>query len=134
MADKFDELRNKETCAVNYGISTDDLIDELSFWDESYGITHLSDVHEDRVTVHFERLPEKLDEMAEEIAEFCPDIVQQGFDNYPAYVEMREQFSEEEIVEMRALMEGVDVDSADCGMELLKKHLTKHKSIDLWWD
>jgi Domain of unknown function (DUF4253) len=132
--DKFDLLREKGTCAVNYGIPTEDLVDELSIWDETYGISHISNVEEDRVTVHFQRLPENLDELAEEIEEFCPDIVQQGFDNYPGYVELDDQFSAEAIAEMRDLMEGVDIDSADCGMELLKKYLLKHKSIELWWD
>jgi RNA 2'-phosphotransferase, Tpt1 / KptA family len=43
------------------------------------------------------------DTLTEDIAEFCPDIVQQGFDNYPGYVELEDQFSAEAIAEMREL-------------------------------
>jgi hypothetical protein len=36
--------------------------------------------------------------------------------------------------EMAELVEGVDLDDEDYGLELLRRSLVKHRTAALWWD
>jgi hypothetical protein len=130
---KFHLLREHSTSAPNYDITTEQVIETLSKWDDAYGI-RVSDVGEDRVTVNFERLPEDLDALAHEIYEFCPDTVTQGFECFPDMLEHAEDLDPEVVANIRELADGVDFNDADFGFQLLKKSLRKDRAIGLWWD
>src|SRR5262245_7750274 len=104
---KFDVLREQGTSAPNYDITTEQLIATLSQWDEAYGI-QLSDVGDDRVTVHFERLPENLDALAARIYDFCPDTVTQGFECFPDMLEQDDDLDPEMAANIRELADGID--------------------------
>ena len=130
---KFDLLREQGTSAPNYDITTEQVIEKLSNWDDAYGI-RLSDVGEDRVTVHFDRLPENLDALADDIDEFCPDAVAQGFECFPDMLEDADNLDPEMVANIRELADGIDFEDADFGFQLLKKSLRKDRTIGLWWD
>ena len=72
-----DILRLAESNAVNFDMETEDLIDKLEEYDDNFGISILQ-AETDTIVVEFISLPEELVEIAENIYEFCPDIIDQG--------------------------------------------------------
>ena len=72
-----DILRLSESNAINFSMETEDLIEKLEEYDNEYGISILQ-AETDTVVVAFETLPDEFIELAEDIYEFCPDIVDQG--------------------------------------------------------
>lgn len=130
---KFALLRKLETAAPNYELTTDDIIGKLTEWDEKYGV-EISEVKQDSVTVTFSRLSKNLAALAADIYDFCPDTIDQGFDNLPDMLAAEDMFEPELLEQMRALAEGIDFKQPDYGMELLKKSLKLDRSVGLWWD
>lgn len=53
--------------------STDDIIKVLARWDAEFGLT-VSEAFPDSITLGFKSLPDDVDALIDEIAEFCPDI------------------------------------------------------------
>jgi hypothetical protein len=74
---QFDILRLARTDACNYDMGTEDLTKKLQAWHHSYGIDVF---HAETDTVEFtlENTPADLQAFANEVYEFCPDIVDQG--------------------------------------------------------
>jgi hypothetical protein len=131
--DKFEKIRSIGTSAPNYELSNDDIIARLKSWDTKFGIT-VSDISPESVTVTFTVLPSSLQELSAEIYEFCPDIVDQHFGCFGEIMEIAEEIGQEIEPELLALMEGVDLDSDDAGLELLARSLKQTRTIALWWD
>jgi hypothetical protein len=131
---KFALLIKMNTAAPNYDITTAQIIAKLTEWDSKYGVK-ITEASQSLVGVQFTRLPKNLDALAADIYDFCPDTIDQGFDNYPPMLEEDESdFEPGELEEMRKLAEGIDFNDPDYGMQLLKKYLRTEKSIGLWWD
>lgn len=131
--DKYDELRSKHTNGINYELDTDAVIARLRDWDEKYGI-NLSDVGHDRLTVTFERLPDDLAALSGEIYEFCPDTIDQGFGCVDEMIDAAEEMGREVPADLLELVEGVDLDDENYGLELLRRSLARERSVALWWD
>jgi len=131
--DKYEELRTQGTNGANFDIETEDVIARLKDWDERYGID-LSEVESDRVTVRFDSLPDDLDSLAGEIYEFCPDTIDQGFGCYDEMIDAAEEMEQEVPDDVRELVNGVDLEDEDYGLELLKRSLRREMVIGLWWD
>ena len=131
--DKFQSLREAGTNGANYEIDTDDVVKRLKQWDDKHGIT-LDDIKHDAVLVKFGTLPDDLGALAAEIYEFCPDTVEQHFGCFAEMLEMAEETGEEPPAEIMELVDGVDLEDDDYGVELLKRSLAKNKSVALWWD
>ncbi len=127
--DPFKLLRDKGTAGENFELTTDDIISRLEQWMEisSFEIT---DASEDSLSIKFSRLPEELEEFAEDIYDFCPDVVDQGF----AAMDDFEDDDSEESEEMMELTEGLDPEDPDFGLKVLVKALERDKALDLWWD
>jgi hypothetical protein len=130
--DKYDQLRDLGTNGVNYDIDTQEIIRRLKEWDEKFGVT-LSEIGADRVTVSFTDLPDDLGELANEIYEFCPDVVDQGFGCFSDFVEAAETQAEPDpgFLELTA---GVDFEDENYGLEILRRCLKRDKTVWLWWD
>jgi hypothetical protein len=131
--DKFQPLRDARTNGVNYDLDTDDVISHLQDWDAKYGI-ELSGVETDAVVVGFKRLPEDAMTLAKDIAEFCPDTIDQHFGCVHEMLEAAEEMGEEAPEHIRELVKGVDLEDENYGLELLKRSLEKNKMVALWWD
>lgn len=108
-------------------------IEHLKGWDAQYGI-ELSDAKFDAVVVRFDRLPDDVMPLARDIYEFCPDTVDQHFGCVAEMLSLAEETGEDVPPEMAELMEGVDLEDEDHGLELLRRSLVKHKTVALWWD
>lgn len=131
--DKYQPLREAGTNAANYEMGTDDVIEHLKQWDKAYGI-ELSEVTFDTVVVSFDRLPNDVLPLAEDIYEFCPDTIDQHFGCFKEMLEHSEETGESVPNELSQLIEGVDMDDENYGLELLKRSLVKNKKVMLWWD
>lgn len=74
---QFDILRAAASDAVNYGMETEDLIKELGAWDREFGID-IWQAETDTIQLRFRSMPKDLHAFAQRVAQFCPDVVDQG--------------------------------------------------------
>lgn len=88
----------------------------------------------DKVTVRFLSLPEPLDQLAREIDDFCPDVIDQGFGCIDDMVAMQARDGQEIAHEWARLIHGVDLQHPDAGLILLQRSLSDTRSVALWWD
>lgn len=92
--DKYDILRLARTDAVNYGMTTNDLI----AWFESHQEQIEVDIMQASTDMIFGKVlsgPEDMDSFVEELYEFCPDIVDQGSGNI---ADLREMLGERRVL------------------------------------
>lgn len=74
-----DILRVAHVSAVNYDMDTEDVIAQLRDWSQRYGGVNVLRARTDSVRFVLGDLPdEEVGRFAEEVYEFCPDIVDQG--------------------------------------------------------
>jgi len=130
---KFQDLKEQGTNGINYEVTTDELISKLQSWDKLYGIS-IEEVSHDRLVVNFADLPGNVASLAEEVYQFCPDVVDQGFGCMDDMVEMAEQSGHGLPDDMLELIEGVDFSKNDFGVVLLQRSIEINKSVSLWWD
>jgi hypothetical protein len=74
---QFDILRIAASDAVNFGKQTEDLIQQIQAWDKVYGVD-IFQAETDTIQFRLIKIPADLKKFAEEVYEFCPDIVDQG--------------------------------------------------------
>ena len=79
-------------------------------------------------------LPEPLDQLAREIYDFCPDVIDQGFGCIDDLVAMQARDGQEIAPEWARLIHGVDLQHPDAGLILLQRSLSDTRSVALWWD
>lgn len=129
----LDLIKQYQTNGINYDVTTEDIINKLEDWERRFGIT-ISDVSYDQVTVYFQTLPDNLQEIAIELYEFCPDIIDQGFGCMDDMLAMMLESGQEIDEHTRLLLEGVDLDNPDFGLKILGNALKIEKKVSLWWD
>ena len=84
--DPFDMLRTMGTNGWNYDLSPDDVIARLQQWDAAFGLD-MQGVGFDWLEATFFRKPTDMAAFAEQVYEFCPDVVDQGTDTVEALAE-----------------------------------------------
>ncbi|WP_442510512.1 DUF4253 domain-containing protein [Novipirellula sp. SH528] len=131
--DKYETLKACETSAPNQGMSTDDIITTLSKWDAEYGVT-IKDVDSDRFVATFGKLPDDLNSFANDLYAFCPNILDQDFSQYPEILESADVLPADYIEQVRSFSEGIDFNDKDYDIQLLKRSLTKFRSVSFMWD
>jgi hypothetical protein len=67
----------KPTAAVNYGLTTTDIINTLRQWEQNCAF-HLTFIDFDSLELRFENLPADIKRFSRQVHRFCPDIVEQG--------------------------------------------------------
>ncbi|MCA9791500.1 MAG: DUF4253 domain-containing protein [Candidatus Eremiobacteraeota bacterium] len=80
---QFDILRVAASDAVNYDLSTEDLIRQLQTWDQQVGID-IYQASTDSIGLRLKSVPDALPEFAARVYRLCPDIVDQGLGNIEA--------------------------------------------------
>lgn len=83
---QFDILRHARSDAVNYDLETEDLVSRLQKYDRDAGID-IVQAETDTVDFKLHRLPDNLEAFAEDLYDFCPDLVDQGCGSVSALVE-----------------------------------------------
>ena len=128
------QIKQLETNGCNYDVSTEEIVDRIQGWHQTIEIEVL-EVTGDSVTIHFKSLPINTRAFAEEIYEFCPDVIDQHFGCFGEMFEAMEEESEAEISEeIQKLIEGIDFSSENYGLDLLEKALKMDGRIQFWWD
>lgn len=107
---EFVQLWRAETNGANYGLSTEDIVAHLKAW-RSMCSFRIVDAKHDMVVLEFENLPKDVDAFANDIYDFCPDVVDQG-------------------TAFAAEMQESELD----GLETLKRVLQDKRKLTLWWD
>jgi hypothetical protein len=74
---QFDIVRIAQSDAVNYDMTTEDLIRKLEEYDSKYGID-IFHAETDTIEFKFKKLPDDLGAFCKDLYQFCPDIVDQG--------------------------------------------------------
>lgn len=95
-SNQFEILRVAASDAVNYGLSTSDLVDELQAWDRELGID-IYQASTDSITLRLKKVPDPLPEFAARVYRFCPDIVDQGLGDIEA---LQEQIRQEQMLDL----------------------------------
>lgn len=131
--DPFALIRTAKTSAPNFDLDTDAIISHLTEWQKlcSFDITGAEG---DTVEIKFNTLPADMDAFVEDLYEFCPDLVDQGTGCVQEIIESMEEMGQEIPPATRKLVEGVDFDDDDYGLEILKREIQAKKSVTLWWD
>jgi hypothetical protein len=70
-------LRLARSDACNYDKDTEEIIEKLQAWHQSWGID-VFHAETDTIELMLLALPANLPEFARDVYEFCPDIVDQG--------------------------------------------------------
>jgi hypothetical protein len=122
-----------QTSGANYDLTTEDIIERLRDWATRCDFT-VDEVEADRIELDFQSLPENLEEFCEEVYEFCPDTVDQGYGTIGEMIESAEEMDEDIDEDTEELVDGVDLDAEDYGLELMKRDLEKKMHLSLWWD
>ena len=130
---KFEVVYERGTNGVNYDVTTDRIVEVLTGWDQRFGI-EISEVSGDRVLVVFTSLPDDLGALAREIYETCPDVIDQGYGCMDDMVTAAEETGQQIPPELRGLVEGIDFDAEDIGLEILQRDLKAKRRVALWWD
>ena len=157
----LDAVRIKGSDGANYDVFNEDVLAQLQRWRAEFDVQILGAGH-DFVSVKFERLPDDLCAFAEQIYDFCPDIIEQGFAsmhedddaelferaralNCVPSVELlaekaqqRAYFEANAPPELKALLDAVQEveqsEDGDMGLSLLAAELARSGELFLWWD
>jgi hypothetical protein len=129
--DVCDFLRLQNTNGANFDLDTEDIVARLAQWEKRCSL-FIVGAGFDWLDLQFDTLPDDLQAFAEEVYEFCPDTLDQGYVG-PPLGNGREisDMSQEEMLEMVEEL-GAAIDSqtpAD-----LAEYLQREKRLWLWWD
>lgn len=77
--DTLEIVRLMRTDGINYGLEKRDIIAKLTEWNDRYPF-YVVGAGLDWIDARFSEPPADMDSFAEEVAAFCPDVVEQGTD------------------------------------------------------
>lgn len=126
-------IREQHTSAPNFDLNTEGILAELRRW-KTLCSFRITEVGGDRVSIEFDTLPADMDAFVKELYAFCPDLVDQGTGCAAEIIEMAGETGEEIPAAMKELVEGVDFEDENYGLEILKRELQRDKKVMLWWD
>jgi hypothetical protein len=133
---KFSTLVELGTNGINADQDTEDVVKKLMDWDERYGI-EMSEISHDGLCVKFAGLPAQgpaLDLLCQEIYDFCPDVIDQGFGCMGEMIAMMEEQGIAIDPTTQTLIAGIDFKDENSGFTLLARSLLADQTLALWWD
>jgi hypothetical protein len=131
--DPFAAIRQAETSAPNFDLDNAEIIDHLKQWQSLCSFV-VKEAEGDRIEIEFTTFPKDMDAFARDLYDFCPDVVDQGTGCVHEMLESMEEIGEEIDLDMAKLIEGVDFNDENYGLEILKRQVAQNKAISLWWD
>ena len=117
--DPYDILRIQGTNATNYDLSNEDIIERLKEWESvcTFGILSASS---DSLELAFQTLPDDLEDFAEAVYEFCPDILEQDY---------LTEFLKDDDTD-----DDFDADVAEPTTDNIVAFIEREKRLTFWWD
>ena len=131
--DPFAAVRAAVTDAPNFSLDNADIINRLAQWQSLCSFV-VKSAKKDQIEIEFTTLPKDMEAFARELYDFCPDLVDQGTGCVHEMLESLEEMGEELDPEMMKLIEDVDFNDENYGVEILKRQVEQNKAISLWWD
>ena len=159
--DPLEAVRIKGSDGANYDVFNEDVVAQLHEWRDEFDLQILGAGH-DFVSVQFARLPDNLCAFAEQIYNFCPDVIEQGFaameeeDDAELFARARalncvpspelqaektQQLADLKVSappELQALLEVAEEmkrpEDDALGLSLLAAELQRSGELFLWWD
>ena len=128
--DPYDLLRLKATNGENFGLTTRKIIERLEQWHDLYGLTLLGAAY-DWVEFELEAIPSDSEDLVEELIQFCPELLTEGFDDLG---EVLAEYAGEELPEEFEIFSDIDFTQPGAGRVAFKRSLDDGASIYLWWD
>lgn len=132
-SDSFESIRAAQTNGANYDLDTDDIISRLEKW-KTHCEFRVTSAGFDNIEIEFISLPEDMNAFARDLYEFCPDLVDQGTGCLHEMIELAEETGEDIDSKIQELIEGIDFEDEDYGVEILKREVQRDKRVQLWWD
>ncbi len=127
----FEPVWRAGTSAPNYRLDTAAIIHRLANWRSLCDFT-ITAAGPDTVDISFHTLPADKMAFVTEIYNFCPDVVDQDTAYIADMIDPEDPDSMPE--EMKELVEGIDFNDENYGLEILKRTLERNKRLTLWWD
>ena len=132
-SEPFATILAQGTTGANYDVFTEDIVGRLTRWQSLCALT-VTDATPSTVTIRFTSLPADMHAFVRDVYEFCPDVVDQGTGCLHEMVEMCEETGQEIPAHFADLIDGIDFDDDDYGLEVLKRQIERDNTIRLWWD
>jgi len=126
-------IREQQTSAPNFDLDTNAIVAELKRW-KTLCSFRVTEAEGDRATIEFDTLPRDMDSFVKDLYRFCPDLVDQGTGCVAEMVEMAGETGEGIPAGMQELIEGIDFEDENYGLEILKREIQRGKKVMLWWD
>ncbi len=131
--DPFAAVRKAETSAPNFDLNNGAIVNHLIEW-QSLCAFDVKEASSDSIDIEFKTLPQDMDAFVRDLYKFCTDLIDQGAGCVAEMVEMANEMGEELDPEMMQLIEGIDFNDENYGLEILKRELEARKNVKLWWD
>ncbi|MGP1371558.1 MAG: DUF4253 domain-containing protein [Almyronema sp.] len=129
----IDQIRQIGTNGINCDVDTNDIVERLLDWSKRFRFEVLE---VDQATVHLKlySLPENLADFCQEVYEFCPDVIDQGYGCLAEMIEMSQEMGDEIDPANLELVDGLDPEAEDFGLKVMAKDLPRTMALMLWWD
>ena len=121
------------TNGCNYDIMTDDIISQLKAWSELCQF-EITEIAEDRLELQFITLPDDLKAFCQNIYQFCPDTIDQGYGLFTEMTDDAASLGMNLPNNIYELMEDGASPETRYGLELMQRDLAQNKIVVLWWD
>ena len=131
--DAIPQIISVGTNGCNYDIMTDDIINQLKAWSElcQFEVTKIA---ADTLELQFITLPVDLQAFCENIYQFCPDTIDQGYGLFTEMSEAGASLGMDLPNNIDELMDEEDSPEIRYGLELMRRDLEQNKTLVLWWD
>jgi hypothetical protein len=135
-SDPFARIRRVGTGGPNYDLDTEAIITRLTQW-QSFCSFRVTRVRRDGLDIEFDSLPKDIDAFIRDLVAFCPDL--DGDDVVPAgglyeIIKHMKEHGEPLTSEMEEFAAGIDFQSENWNLEVLKREIQKKMKVKLWWD
>lgn len=115
----------RQTNGMSYDIRTKDIIDKLIDW-EKLSVFNILGVGSEWVSLRFRALPPNLEAFAEDLYDFCPDVLDQSLVKM-----LPDELADYEEDEMLDFIED-ELDDQD--IKELANYIATERKLFLWWD
>ena len=115
----------RQTNGMSYDMRTKDIIDKLREW-EKLSTFNVLGVGSEWISIRFQALPTDLEAFAEDLYDFCPDVLDQSLVKM-----LPDELADYEEAEMLDFIED-ELDEQD--IKELANYIATERKLFLWWD
>ena len=129
----IEAIRECGTNGINCDVETDDIVERLMDWSQRFRF-EVTEIDHATVKLKLASLPDNLSDFCQEVYEFCPDIIDQGYGCLGEMLEMAEETGQGVDPVYLEMVKGLDPSADDFGLIVMERDLPRVMAITLWWD